>query len=282
MLNEIFLPILEMKSSTVKQKSILLAVMSRLCHDPQALVEIYINYDCDRESLDNVYERLINIISRIGTIHYSTITPANLPPNHKAETDLITASPASGNFAAGPPQPNSPNPASSSWTAESAAYGNMPYEARLKRQSLEALVFCLRSLVSWAGKGSVLPDVDGPTSATIAKGTADSTSLSRADLGRLSEDERRLSTSDLDASSIYSSRYATPDQADDPTRFETAKQKKTILLEGIKKFNFKQKRVSLSLLFYLLPANRCVRVLPFCCKPAAYRALRLAISPSSS
>ena len=57
LLNEIFLPILEMRNSTVRQKSILLAVFWRLSQDPQALVDIYLNYDCDRSSLDNIYER---------------------------------------------------------------------------------------------------------------------------------------------------------------------------------------------------------------------------------
>ena len=40
-----------------------------------------------------------------------------------------------------------------------------------------------------------------------------------------------------------SSRVATPDVVDDPGKFESAKQRKTILLEGLKKFNFKPKRV---------------------------------------
>jgi brefeldin A-inhibited guanine nucleotide-exchange protein len=39
------------------------------------------------------------------------------------------------------------------------------------------------------------------------------------------------------------SRTVTPDTDDDPGRFESAKQKKTTLLEGIRKFNFKPKRV---------------------------------------
>lgn len=41
---------------------------------------------------------------------------------------------------------------------------------------------------------------------------------------------------------------------DDPSRFESAKQKKTTLLEGIKKFNFKPKRVCSALfsaMFYV-------------------------------
>ena len=46
--------------------SVLLGVVvARLCRDPQALVEIYLNYDCDRSALENVYERLMNTISRL-------------------------------------------------------------------------------------------------------------------------------------------------------------------------------------------------------------------------
>ena len=38
-------------------------------------------------------------------------------------------------------------------------------------------------------------------------------------------------------------RGGTPDIADDPSRFESAKQKKTTLMEGIKRFNQKPKKV---------------------------------------
>lgn len=57
LLNEIFLPILEMRNATSRQKSVLLAMMYRLSQDPQALVEIYLNYDCDSEATENIYER---------------------------------------------------------------------------------------------------------------------------------------------------------------------------------------------------------------------------------
>jgi hypothetical protein len=39
-------------------------------------------------------------------------------------------------------------------------------------------------------------------------------------------------------------RGPTPDIADDPSRFESAKQKKTTLMEGVKRFNQKPKKVS--------------------------------------
>jgi brefeldin A-inhibited guanine nucleotide-exchange protein len=55
--NEIFLPILEMPNSTIKQKAVILNMLSRLYQDPQALVEIYLNYDCDENVKENIYER---------------------------------------------------------------------------------------------------------------------------------------------------------------------------------------------------------------------------------
>lgn len=57
LLNQIFVPILEMRNSTLKQKTVILGMLSRLCQDPQALVEIYLNYDCDGEAAENIYER---------------------------------------------------------------------------------------------------------------------------------------------------------------------------------------------------------------------------------
>lgn len=57
LLHEIFIPILEMRTSTLKQKAVILGMLSRLCQDPQALVEIFINYDCDSQAVDNIYEQ---------------------------------------------------------------------------------------------------------------------------------------------------------------------------------------------------------------------------------
>lgn len=59
LLHEIFIPMLEMKTSTVKQKAVILSMVQRLCENPQALVEIYLNYDCDSEAVDNIYEQCV-------------------------------------------------------------------------------------------------------------------------------------------------------------------------------------------------------------------------------
>ena len=59
LLHEIFIPILEMKTSTLKQKAMIVSMLQRLCQDPEALVEIYLNYDCDSEAADNIYEQYV-------------------------------------------------------------------------------------------------------------------------------------------------------------------------------------------------------------------------------
>lgn len=68
---------------------------------------------------------------------------------------------------------------------------------------------------------------------------------------RTSEEVGRGSETDLNAAVGPGSGTATPEvggATDDPSRFENAKQRKTTLLQGIKKFNFKPKRVRSSAL----------------------------------
>ncbi|GAA6059055.1 hypothetical protein JCM10212_001280 [Sporobolomyces blumeae] len=244
LLNEIFLPILEMRTSTVRQKSLLLAAFARLAQDPQALVDIYLNYDCDRASLDNIYERLLNVVSKLGTTHFPPSNERPGPPVLSALSTAVSPFPLSGTSLY-----------ESSRFSDPSLAGQAP-EAHLKRQSLECLVEVLKSLVSWAGRGSV----PAAAAATAAAGLAPSNSTPSLNNGTstarpsMSVDDRKLSETDLHAtlgtpglngSAINGgSGTNTPDvvPSDDPSRFENAKLRKTTLLEGIKKFNFKPKR----------------------------------------
>jgi brefeldin A-inhibited guanine nucleotide-exchange protein len=109
-------------------------------------------------------------------------------------------------------------------------------EHQLKRQGLECLVAVLRSLVAWG---------------TSSTGKSAAESAADAGLRSQGEDTRQETVTpdasvdrvSFSANSVETLRQPTPDVADDPSRFESAKQKKTTLLEGIKKFNFKPKRV---------------------------------------
>jgi brefeldin A-inhibited guanine nucleotide-exchange protein len=247
LLHEIFIPILEMKTSTLKQKAVILSMLQRLCQDPQALVELYLNYDCDSEAVDNIYEQyvvvhwfidcilivfrcsLINIVSKLGTSPITHAPPkANdptspgLPPTTKGHTNSV-------------PPTLSTTALSVPGSLDTSGLGHT--ESQLRRQSLECLVAVLRSLVAW--------------------GTTNSGSVNTASLDGGNSIATKSVTDDLRASTVtpdssldkLSGASATesipiPDQfTDDPTKFESAKQKKTTLLEGIKKFNYKPKRV---------------------------------------
>lgn len=48
--------ILEKRSSPVFQKQQFMEILERLSADPRALVELYLNYDCDRSALENIFQ----------------------------------------------------------------------------------------------------------------------------------------------------------------------------------------------------------------------------------
>lgn len=108
-------------------------------------------------------------------------------------------------------------------------------ESQLRRQALECLVSVLRSLVVWGtamNKGS--EDGGLPPSRSQTEELKRDPATSENNLDHLS------TAGSVEAFRLSS---ATPDLSDDPSRFESARQKKTTLLEGIKKFNSKPKHV---------------------------------------
>ncbi|EDN07442.1 conserved hypothetical protein [Histoplasma mississippiense (nom. inval.)] len=63
-LKEIYLAILEKRNSPMFQKLYFMDILERLSADPRALVEIYLNYDCDRTALENIFQGIIEHLSR--------------------------------------------------------------------------------------------------------------------------------------------------------------------------------------------------------------------------
>ena len=58
---EIYLPILEMKVSTVDRKSrVLGTLLGPISRDARTLVEMYLNYDCNGSLMSNIYERCLS------------------------------------------------------------------------------------------------------------------------------------------------------------------------------------------------------------------------------
>ncbi|KIY51634.1 Sec7-domain-containing protein [Fistulina hepatica ATCC 64428] len=241
LLREIFLPMLELRAATTRQKAALLGgLVAPLCADAQALVEVYLNYDCAEERGD-VWESLMDIISKMASTSFTAASGAG-----KNEPSTPTVSPSTS--ASG----KSPMPI----TAEPVSVPGIISEKQLRRQALECLVEVLRSLVAWGSAATGVQQVTSGsatqssvvTSRSSLTGSRSSVAISRSSLvGDVPEATRLPSSSSSgEPSHLANSNghvdYATGYPVDDPSRFESAKQKKTTLLEGIKKFNFEPKK----------------------------------------
>lgn len=108
-------------------------------------------------------------------------------------------------------------------------------ESQVRRQALECLVSVLRSLVAWGTAMNKARDESGISSASRLEAEEGKKEILDSNLDRLSVSGGSVET--------FRQTTPTPDINDDPSRFESARQKKTSLLEGIKKFNQKPKRV---------------------------------------
>lgn len=222
MLNEIYLALLARKTAPLSQKLYFVGILNRLCADPRALVEVYLNYDCDR-NVDNIFQTLIEDLSRFATAPVA-ITPA--------QEQLFEERHSKGNQATDWQTKGAmPPPLSATQIApQNEIESDIPKEYAIKRMSLDSLVEALRSLVNWSQSGR--PD---------------------GNAGTVNESERRSSLEDardsIDPS--YSEGLSrgdtpalpsTPVIDDDPEHLEKEKARKTAMTNAIKVFNFKPKK----------------------------------------
>eukprot|EP01130_Rhizamoeba_saxonica_P004487 TRINITY_DN1832_c0_g1_i1.p1 TRINITY_DN1832_c0_g1~~TRINITY_DN1832_c0_g1_i1.p1 ORF type:complete len:1559 (-),score=294.89 TRINITY_DN1832_c0_g1_i1:30-4664(-) len=61
---DLFLHILESSHSSIQQKWMVVNVLHKICKDPQTLVDLYVNYDCDMSN-SNIFGQLVNVMSRL-------------------------------------------------------------------------------------------------------------------------------------------------------------------------------------------------------------------------
>ena len=171
----------------------------------------------------------MTIISKLGTSHTTGPQPKGSDPSSPA----LTPTNSKHNSASFPPSLTT-TALSVPGSVDSSTIGLS--EAQLRRQGIECMIAVLKSLITWSTGAS----------------SGISSNLSASELAlksRTSEDGPRVSLEPSERVSGFpldTTRQSTPDILDDPGRFESARQKKTTLSEGIKKFNYKPKRVSLS------------------------------------
>lgn len=234
-LKEIVLRILEMRNASNQQKFSLLKGVLRICEDPQTLVDVYLNYDCDREALDNIYERLVNVLSKITTSHNQPTNGKDFD-NHPDPISSVHAGIHSHSIVIPPPLTTATILHSDKQNAQSA----MP-ESAIRFKSLECLVAVLRSLVGWYSNNSVSITAGGVTKkdddtprASEDQSSTSLTNLSNTSVSRLNSPGTNSSSTALNSGS--SSRL------DDPEEFENLKHRKQLLQEGVRQFNWKPKK----------------------------------------
>ncbi|CAO3648932.1 unnamed protein product [Cunninghamella blakesleeana] len=239
---EIILRILEMRTTTYQQKFSLLNVVLRMCEDPQTLVDIYLNYDCDRQALDNIYERLVNVLSKITTSHAGLHGGKEHDSNHNSSHSSAHYGLHSNSVVIPPPLTT----ATVQTNDKQQNNGLTNTEGAIKSKSLECLVGVLRSLVTWYNNNSVSvsadekQDDDDPTTPTprasedIRGSTERFTQHSNSSTSKLSP----TTSSTL----LASTNGASTPRLDDPEQFENLKHKKQLLQEGVRLFNWKPKK----------------------------------------
>jgi brefeldin A-inhibited guanine nucleotide-exchange protein len=224
-LNEIYLALLERRNAPVAQKLYFMGILQRFCADPRALVETYLNYDCDRNSVDNMFQTLIEDLSRAAS------SPVLITPFHQQQYEEKAAKSGS-NGSEWQSRGTLPPPLSTVHMNDrhTTIDDEVPKEYIIKRQALDALVETLRSLVNWSQQG--IAEVSGNLETDT----------------RASEDFREsIDPSANDSSSKITNgdtptHPSTPLLDDDPEQLEKEKQRKTAQSNAIKQFNFKPKR----------------------------------------
>ena len=228
-LKEIYLAILERKNAPSFQKLYVMKILKRLSTDPRALVEMYLNYDCESTALENMFQRIIEQLSKTSSI---SIPPAIVSAQQQQQyqeqyTKEVDADLDWHDHGKLPPSLTTAS-LNIPWNHE----WDLPVDFLLKQQALDCLVRTLRSLVNWSQD-------------SLAAGAA---KLQNMDLRNSSDRFResldpgqaagspRMSTADTPLAP------STPLLEDDPSQLEKAKHRKTALNSGIRQFNFKPKR----------------------------------------
>ena len=199
----------------------------------RVLVEIYLNYDCDAEATikENAWERLVTAISKMMTQHVSA--DKDRPAIKERGTPAVTTPATSDSII---PELTTANMGVLSKEQVRDLLSSTGDFTELKKRSLELLVRgILQSLIQWAVSRSKAPN----SATTIIVENEPVGKSSEMDPDTVDDEIKRGDSSQA--------------PSDDPTAFESIKQKKILTLEGIRKFNLNAKRGMKFLL-----ASKCI------------------------
>lgn len=221
-MNEIYLALLERRNAPLVQKLHFMGILQRFCADPRALVETFLNYDCDKNVVDNMFQTLVEDLSKASS------QAVMITPFHQQQYEERAAKDSGTDWQIRGTMPP-PLSTASMVDHHSNSVDEVPKEYIIKRKALDCLVETLRSLVNWSQQGI----------AEVTSGLETDT--------RASEDFRESYDPSANGSTMRVANGDTPAPStpvldDDPEQFEKEKQRKTALSAAIKTFNFKPKR----------------------------------------
>ncbi|KAK2624363.1 hypothetical protein QTJ16_006313 [Diplocarpon rosae] len=246
-LNEIYLALLERRNAPVGQKLYFMGILQRYCGDPRALVETYLNYDCDR-NVDNMFQTLIEDLSKAAS------QAVMVSPIHQQQYEERAAKgPLNGSGSDWQTRGTLPPSLTTAHLTErnTNVEEEVPKEYIIKRLALDCLVETLRSMVNWSQQG--IAEVTGnPDGERHSEDTRQSLDPSQNDSSpRITNGDTPLVPS-------------TPIVEDDPNQLEKEKQRKTALSNAIKQFNFKPKRgIQLLIKEGFIPSDAAVDIAHF-------------------
>ena len=222
-LKEIYLAVLEKRTAPQFQKQMFMDVLEKLSNDARALVEIYLNYDCDRTALDNMYQSIIEHLAKICS------TPVAISAQQHVQYQ-DQQKPKSQNSDWQSKGSLLPGLSTATLSLPPPPTGQVPPEYMLKQQSLKCLIEILSSLDIWSGT-----TVDSSASSVYQQ------SRSSMHESRESFETDRPPPSPR-APTGFDSGVGTPIADDDPNEVERVRKRKSALNEAVRQFNFKPKK----------------------------------------
>ncbi|OJJ47060.1 hypothetical protein ASPZODRAFT_141825 [Penicilliopsis zonata CBS 506.65] len=229
-MKEIYLAVLEKRNAPAFQKIYFMEVLERLSEDPRALVELYLNYDCDRTALENIFQHIIEQLSRYSSVPVN-VTLLQQQQYQESQTKASTSGTEWHQRGTLPPSLCTANLT----TTPTLNVSNVPTEYTLKHHALECLVGLLHSMDNWASQRLVdqsisIPNISVQQSMEYNRESLETTAASAAISPR------------IDSTENSGTGVSTPIAEDDPSQIERVKQRKTALMNAIQQFNFKAKR----------------------------------------
>ncbi|KAI9372643.1 hypothetical protein BJX61DRAFT_431053 [Aspergillus egyptiacus] len=227
-MKEIYLAILEKRNAPAFQKQYFMEILERLADEPRTLVEIYLNYDCDRTALENIFQNVIEQLSRYASVptSVSPLQQQQFHEHHVKASSMGNEWRQSGTL---PPSLTSAHIGSN----QQQATENVPSDYVLKHEAVECLVEILQSLDNWASQRSA----DQAAVRTFSQKSVDN----HRDSLDSSAPAAFLASPRVEGADGSTGR-STPVPDDDPSQIEKVKQRKIALTNAIQQFNFKPKR----------------------------------------